>query len=318
MSAVVACAPVSGVVLKETHLVPQQAAQSATIRPGESTRADVRAALGVPWLESDFWRTDLYRADDESTGLVIVSPYLITPLPVGVYSYNPHRYDLVAYDSADRVAELSWGVAYDGALADLDEGLLVIRAGDLTLSIDLRRREPVLLADSSRLSGYLAARSRSEGCTLVVACLKDEDCPDKVSIDDGESFDTSAIAMACPTDGSCPRGFTRTSKFIPGLGSITEQLVGSEPVLHAISLPPGEHRLRTSIGLHDGRGEAAFECTAGQVVYGSVNSRPEGETSWWSGKAKLRSTATLSTVAPEGLDTRSLVLYRDSRWLVDH
>lgn len=309
MSAVIAGCVVTGVVLKEPSLDRQQAEQSATIRPRESTRADVRAALGVPWLESDLWRTDLYRADDDHTELAFW--WLPWPVPIGPYSKNHHSYVLVAYDGSDRVAELSSAVAYDGSLAEWGEGWLAIRAGDLTFLIEVQGTEPVLLADSSRLSGYLAARSRSDGCTLVVACLQNEDCPDKVTIDDGKSFDTNEITGAWPTNGSCP--WNSIGKASP----LCAEWV-SVPVLHAISLPPGQHRLRMSIGLHDGRGEAAFECTAGQVVYGSVNSRPEGETSWWSGKVDLRSTATLSPVAPEGLETRSLVLYRDGRWLVDH
>jgi hypothetical protein len=91
--------------------------------------------------------------------------------------------------------------------------------------------------------------------------------------------------------------------------------VFSVPLLHAITVSPGQHRLRITSSVLDGRGDASFECAAGQVLYGLVCSRVEGA-SWWS-KGTLQATATLSTVAPDAWDAHSIVLYRNSRWLVE-
>jgi len=98
-----------GVPLRKPELVTQQEASRATIRPGESTRAEVREILGEPWLASRYWRTEVYRVSDKRTeaqGFFI----LVLPIPMGVFTAKLRSYVLVAYDDEDRVSQVASAV----------------------------------------------------------------------------------------------------------------------------------------------------------------------------------------------------------------
>jgi len=294
--------------LKKPDLVTNQAERSVTIGLGESTREDVRAALGEPLLESNFWRVELYRADDKHVEAGV--GFVIIPVLPFVTSLDVHGYVLVTYDTAGRVSQLSSGNHSEGFFATFAERCLTIRADELTFAIDLIRiqRGPALLADSNRLSEYLAGRSHATSCTLVVACAQDAGCPDEIAINDGEPFDPSPTTVLCAPGTPCPKGSRMGSLVFDGKSVFTV------PVLHAITVPPGQHRLLITSSVLDGRGEASFECAAGQVLYGMVRSRVEGA-SFWS-KGKLQATADMSIVPPEAWDAHSIVLYSKGRWLV--
>jgi hypothetical protein len=298
------------ITLVEPTLVTQQASGSARIRLGESTRADVRAALGEPLLESNFWRVELYRADGRHAEVDLFVLILI-PILVGVSDHKIHRYVLVTYDTAGRVSQVSFGDHSEGIFDTLPERCVTIRADELTFAIDLDRPQwgPTLLAESNRLSEYLAERSHSTSCTLVVACAQDTGCPDEITIDDGEPFDPSPTTALSPRSAPCPKGSRESSDRFP------RELVCTVPVLHAITVPPGQHRLRITSSVHDGSGEVSFECTAGNVLYGIVRSRVESVNSW--SKARLQATAAMSIVSPEAWDAHNIVLYRNGRWMVE-
>ena len=262
--------------MKNPSLVTDQAERSVTIRRGESTRADVRAALGEPLLESSFWRVELYRVEDNSLKLAFF--VAIIPLPVPMpSSEKKHGYVLVTYDTAGRVSQLSSGSHSEGWMADGIDKQIFLRADELAII-----EGPVLLADSNRLLAYLAERSHATSCTLVMAAeLHEIFSPRQVSIDDGELFDLTLIR-----------------RFGDPL-----------PVLYAITVPPGQHRLLITGSFLDGRAEASFECATGQVLYCIVSSRVEGK--------KLQATAAISAVSPEAWKGRSIVLYSKGRWLVE-
>ena len=308
-----------GIDLKKPTLVTDQAERSVTIGLGESTREDVRAALGEPLLESNFWRVELYRADDKhvEAGVVVI---IIPVLPI-VSSMDVHGYVLVTYDTAGRVSQLSSGTTSEGFLVSYSEKLLTLRADELTFASDFKwnKWEPALLADSSRLSEYLAGRSYATSCMLVVACAQDENCPEEIAVDDGEPFDPSPMTVLCAPDAPCPKGSPYYFSKIDGERVYIPEIYGKRvlrvPLLHAITVPPGKHRLLITSSVRDGRGEASFECAAGQVLYGIVRSRVEGR-SFWS-KGKLQATADMSIVPPEAWDAHSIVLYSKGRWLVE-
>jgi len=94
---------------QESTLVTQQAKRTVSVRIGESSRADVQAALGEPWLLSTFWRFDVFRAEDEQREVDF----------------------LVAYEPAWRVAQVASGSASRGSLVRED---LMLRTDDLTLA----------------------------------------------------------------------------------------------------------------------------------------------------------------------------------------
>lgn len=117
---------------KDPVAVKQQAQRSAEFRLGESTRDEVRTALGEPWLQSNFWAFDLFRANDTSKELGVLF-ITILPLPVGVFTSQEEGYVLVAYDNTGRIAQVSSGnVPYDTTPGDFK----MLRARDLTFGID--------------------------------------------------------------------------------------------------------------------------------------------------------------------------------------
>jgi hypothetical protein len=298
-----------GVPLKQPTVVPQQAERSATIRLGESTRDDVRAALGEPWLRSEFWRVEVYRADDKRTELGFMVA-IVVPVPVGVFSEKRHGYVLVTYDGAGHASRVSSGFLSEGLAASEADKWLVIRSDEITLAVDQVRTKwrTTLIADSSRLSDYLAERRHAAGCTLVVACDEVRGCPDELAVDGGEPFDPSPITVLCAPDAPCPKGTPLAGMGIDGKSFV---LV---PVLHAIGVAPGSHRLRIAGSMIHGGGEASFACSGGEVLYGTIHSRVEGA-SWWS-RGKPTATVTLSPAAPPSWDDYGFALYRDGRWLV--
>jgi hypothetical protein len=305
-----ACAGCSfGVPLNQPTVVPQQAERSATIHLGESTREDVRAALGEPWLQSEFWRFEVYRADDKRTELGFMVA-IVVPVPVGVFSEKRHGYVLVTYDTAGRASQVSSGVFGEGLSASETDTWMVVRADEITLAIDRVRTKPrtTLLADASRLPDYLAGRRHAADCTLVTACDQDEGCPDRIAVDDGEPFDPSPITVLCAPEAPCPKGTPLA------YGKIDGRSFFHVAVLHAMGVPPGSHRLRIASSMVHGGGESSLTCAGGEVLYGIVHGRIEGA-SWWS-KGTLKVTVTLSTIAPEVWDDYGVALYRDGRWLV--
>ena len=298
-----------GVPLKKSVLVPQQAERSATILPGESTRAEVRAALGEPWLESGFWRVEVYRSDDKRTELAFAMAIVI-PVPVGVMREKQHGYVLVTYDAAGRVSRVTPGIASDGSLARASDRWMAIRADGITFAVEPvgTKLRSTLLADSSRLPDYLAERRRADGCTLVTACDEGQGCPDQVAVDDGEPFDPRPVTVLCAPDAPCPSGARQSG------GEIDGKSVILVPVVRAIHATPGRHAVRVGSSVLQGGGEATFECGGGDVLYGIVRSSVEGAS--WRSKGRLQATVTVSAVAPKAWDDCSVALSRDGRWLV--
>ena len=299
-----------GVPLKKATLTAEQAERSATIRLGESTRAEIHAALGEPWLRSDFWGLELYRADDKRTELEF-AVVIVVPVPMGVFSEKQHGYVLVSYDAAGCVSKVSSGVTSDGFLADAGEKWLTIRADEITFAVDPVRTKlrSTLLADSGRLPSYLDGRRRADRCTLLAFCAEDRGCPDEISVDGGEPLDSSPITALCSPGAPCPTGTALAEAEIDGKKLLRV------PVLHAIDLAPGRHRVRMASSVIPGSGETSFDCSTGDVLYGFVASHVEGA-SFWS-KGELRAIMTFSPGAPELLRPFSFVLYRNGRWLVD-
>jgi hypothetical protein len=300
------------VPVHQSRLEQLQAERMAGIRPGESTRAEVQGVLGEPWLESRDWRVELYRASDERSVIPVVI-VLVFPAPMGLYTDELHGYTLVGYDADGRVSEVSSAIAtrgswWRGPLYGRQD--LAIRADDLTFLIDSGRHRPALLADPARLPEYMALRRAASTCTLVVACDLDAGCPDQVGVDVANSLDPSPILTSCDPRQGCPRPTVATEPPPDGPGF---QFVYT---VSPIGVPPGDHRLVVTSSVLDGRSEAAFTCSAGQVLHAAVHSRVEGASRWFARKTML-ATVAFSSEAPSAWAGRMLALYRGDRWVVE-
>lgn len=266
------------VPVQETTAISEQREKRAVLLIGTSTRADVRAALGTPEVESERWRVDLYRAEEERREVEFVV-VLVLPVPVGAFRVKERGYVLVAYDEAGRVSDVASGSASEGIVAEDATHWLVLRADDLTLVVDPVKTKPrtTLLADAGRLPAYLQTRRKSADCTLVVACDPGERCPEEFALEGGDAIEPRPIEVLT---GS----------------SIVDRI----PIVHALSVAPGSHRIAG--------GKDSFECVPGDVVYanvrGAAGRRDEPKSSF-------------SKTPPSDRVDLPLVLHRNGRWWVD-
>lgn len=296
-----------GIPVKDPTQVRQQVEQSMKIRIGESSRADVRTLLGEPWLESDFWHFELYRAESEQKELSFFV-FFTPPVPIGVFTWKIGGFVLVSYDSAGHVAKVSAGNA-SRSMGDQDA--LMLRAGELNLVIEpLGDGSPQLIADPARFAGFLALRRASPVCTLILACSRpasperwpDESCPDRVAVDDGEPLDPKPLYAVCDPASHCP------PTAVPG------HMFARVPLWVPFTLPPGQHRLKMSSSVFKGNMEAAFECAAGEVRYATVSGQVNWH--WWGPRSStLDATVSWSADSPADWSSRSVLLYRHDRWL---
>jgi hypothetical protein len=291
-----------GIPLERPTRVTDQERRSVALQAGVSSREDVRAALGEPWLESAFWRFEVYRAvaEEKELGFVVL---FTPPIPIGLTRAEVGGFVLVAYDDAGRVTALRAGQARRGSgLYDS----LMLRAGDLYLGIEPQyRRGPQVFADDTRLEGYLDRRRRASTCTLLLACQQasvtekwpDEGCPDRITIDGSIVADPSPYVGACTAGTSCPAA------------AVHEGPYARVPVLMPVMLRPGEHRVVIGSSVFKGTGETSFACAAGEVRYGILR----GAVTWhWWGprRSTLAATMTLSDRAPRDPRSFALVVHR--------
>ncbi len=298
-----ACA--ANVPLTHPAAVEEQARRGATVEVGRSTRADVHAALGEPWLASRGWGFEAYEAHAERRELAIVSVFT-PPFPIGVFRHHVRGLVLTTYDATDTVADVAVGSAPDDDLRGL-----WIQAGAITVArAAAESRGLQALVDPAALARYLAQRRSSAGCTIALACAPSEDdrwldesCPDRVSVDDGKPFDLRGVFVSCE-GGKCPDGARASGGF------------ARVPVVAPIALAPGAHRLAFASATFQGSSEQRFPCGAGDVIYGVL--RGEVKRHWWGPtRSTLAVRAELSEREPPEVAGRRGLLYRDGSWLAE-
>ena len=298
----------AGIRLQEPTLVTQQAARLVEIRIGETTRTDARLALGEPWLQSEFWRVDVFRAEDEERELTFIIP----PVPMGVFHWTVGGYGLITYDGAGRITAVASGQAFKGFNK---QGAMMLRADELNLSVEpIDNRGPQLTADASRLPEYLERSRESPMCTVILACERpaarekfpDEGCPDRVVIDEGEALDPRPLLATCEAGSRCPPNAVRW----------VEGVHVRVPLLVPVRLAPGGHRLVMASSVFKGRSEATFECSAGEVQYGFV--RGQVSWHWWGARTStLVADVIMAATPPANWETYSVLLFRGDRWVVE-
>lgn len=296
------------VPLKEPVPVVQQAQRSAGIRPGESTREGVRAALGQPVLHSRFWGFELFQASGTSTELggVFVT---VWPVPMGVFTAQVEGFTLVAYDTAGRVTDLSAGrYASDRGSVYFE----MLKADEVYMGLErVDTPHPALMVDAHRLQDYLALRRTSGTCTVVIACEESGPadspygaCPDRIAID-GKAFNPRPFAGFCEPGKSCPAGT-----------AIERKDLRRVPVVLPITLQPGHHQMVMSRLLLQGHPDAGFDCSAGDVRYGVIRAH-ESRTSTGRRSTTLEATVSFESTLPARWRSHSVLLHRQGGWVVE-
>ncbi len=288
--ALVVCACVNGCGPLLFHTVPKNVADytksSMTIRQGETPRAQVHGLLGTPTISSHSWQVDIHRISGKQFTLGVMTAFLVPLFPWAENVYWD-GYVLVTYDDNDRVRAFA-----SGKVARGDK--LHLQANGVTLTHirgeNLKDDELVLFANGECLTPYLKLRRKEDVCTLIVACERGTDCPDRFSIED-ERGQTAVID---------PR-FVRKVDFYKGAIPV--------PVMYPISLSPGENRvvIRNSNSLD--RSETALTCRAGGVRYGTIQSKVITG-------GKRQSALEVTESMPEGWSDYNIIIWRESGVLV--
>ncbi|MBP7147543.1 MAG: hypothetical protein KBD01_08355 [Acidobacteria bacterium] len=298
------------VTLHETTAVTRQSEIGAKLEPGTACDG-VRIMLGEPWLASEAWGFDVYRADDKRSA-AIVAVVLVVPVPAGWGSEKRQGFVLVTYDEAKTVAQVAAGSASRGILASDATRWMTIKAGAISAVVDpqLHHQRTTILADAALLPGYIARRRQAAECTVVVGCDGTGGCPDQFSIDGGTIHDPAPIEALCAPAAPCPAGTHGGADH-----RIAQKDIVRVPVLHVLGVSPGSHRLRATSSRIEGEGRATFDCAAGEAVYMAV--RSEVVRASKRGPKTLQATITPSATAPGAWAGYNVVLFRDDRWLVD-
>jgi uncharacterized protein YceK len=288
--ALVVCACLNGCGPLLFHTAPKNVADytesSMTIRQGETTRAQVHELLGAPTISSHSWKVDIHRISGKQFTLGVMTAFLVPLFPWAENVYWD-GYVLATYDDNDRVRAFA-----SGKVARGDK--LLLQANGVTLTHirgkNLKEDELVLFANGESLTPYLKLRGKEDVCTLIVACERGADCPDRFSIEDERA----------PTAVIDPR-FVRKGDFYKGVIPV--------PVMYPIRLSPGENRL--VIGNSDSldRSETGFTCRAGGVCYATIQSKVITG-------GKRQSAVRLTESMPEDWSGYNVIIWRESGVLV--
>lgn len=298
-----------GVPLKEPDIVTRQAERSGTLRVGESSAADVRAALGDPLLQSRYWSLDVFQTEDLQKELEFFL-FFTPPIPMGVFTTKVSGYVLVTYDNKGLVSNVVSGTATK--TMGKQDGLM-LKAGDLNFVIEeFDGHGPQLIVQSARLQDYFALQHDIPECILVLACELpktsgdwfDMACPDRVIIDAGEVLDPQSLFTACEPD-TCPETAVTWG------GAYYMHV----PLLYPVALSSGRHQLELSSSIFKGRDISAFECDSGQVLYGSIHGSVAKH--WWGPRSStLNVSVSVSDAPPPNWRSYSALLYRRDHWLL--
>jgi len=299
------------VEVEKPALIGQQTRQAAGLAAGRSTRDDVRTALGVPWLQSDYWGFDIYRVSDSSRRLVGIGVPVL-PVPFGVFAAQEEGYVLIAYDGQRRVTEIGQGRF---RIHDRPPWIFErISAGRFIFGLEGMHVHtlPVLTADAAALEHYVEAVRGAGACVAVLACegaarggsqWADSACPDEVTVAE-QRIDLRPFRTLCgPGAGNrCPSGAAPVDD-------------ATLEVMTPLVLPAGRHLLSLRSSFLLGRREIEFECAAREVRYGVVEAW-EDSSAPTRGVGSLRTELVFHETLPAAWHARRLVLHRGGRWLV--
>lgn len=273
--ALAGCIPIT---LHESKLEETARQSIATVVVGETTRAQVREALGEPVVASEFWRFDAFRMKDANVGVVVFPPYV--PIPAWT---TEEAYAIVSHAEDGRVADAAW-LSRASGIWSIGNGEN-LAAGSGSVRVHSYYGTLLLAAAPERRDAYWRDFPPHDRCRVAIAVT-------------GYSYD-ARIRI----DGKSKVAFPRLVMPL-SLGLVT------------VELAPGRHRIEAT-GT-DAKFSAAteFECGAGDHRFVSLvlehDEAATGDGSW----KQLDARFDVSSDMPEALREQRLLISVDGQWLV--
>lgn len=273
--ALAGCIPIT---LHESKLEETVPESIATVAVGETTRAQVREALGEPLIASEFWRFDAFRMKDANVGVVVFPPYV--PIPAWT---TEEAYALVSYAEDGRVADAAW-ISRASGIWSIGNGENVV-AGAGTVRIRSYYGTLLLLASPERTDAYWQHHPSRDRCQVVIGVAE-------------YTYD-ARLKVDGRSDVAFPRRGTPLSTG-----------------LVAFEIPAGRHQIE-AVGT-DAKFSAAteLECGAGDRRYVSLRLEHDEAATGYGSWKQLDARLEVSSAMPEALREQWLLIWADRQWLV--
>jgi len=253
--------------------------QTAPIVVGQSNRASVRVLLGKPWIESEYWRFDLFRWTDQIAELLIVL------IPTMYSSEDVHGYVLVSYDDSGAVTAVDYGITREGdwMLNPNYAGALQLHARDVTFWATRSEESVQIAVPATQGDDYVRQHAATGRCRLLLG--SSADCGLKTALDRADPIEVPA---ASPSS------------------------------LIAFDAEPGVHDLKFASASAFCSYEAVshVDCQAGETRYVTVTATPVPPDGHLHLQNKYLLDVEMSTDKPEALGSYGLLIYLNGRWLV--
>jgi hypothetical protein len=310
----------------------QVQAKAHSIVPLTSSRGEVQALLGKPWLASDAFGLEVYRdTDTQHQVLLVFAPY---PVPVPMPANDFEAYTLVSYDRQGYVTGVDAAIAEDRFSAGRPSSLS-IEADDMKFS-RVGWKNLLLSIPLERYLDRRTADSRS-ACTVLIGCKSEGVCWTSVEVDGkgahrlpiveltmpwGQPLDQAVAQDATPPAETRETCAAKQAVLVNGSCVSIDSLVRRQLV--PVELKPGHHQLTFTRTLTKGKLPAELQCAAGEIVYatlgGTVLKQYTFAQQLQHGLKMIEAEGTVifSAVAPGGPAVDSVAIYYDDAWLVSH
>jgi hypothetical protein len=273
------CGCVGVVPVAQTDVGSDMPERTSPIVVGQSTRPDVHALLGKPWLASEYWRFDAFRIVGRDVGVLVA----VMPLPVPAVD-KATAVVLVSYGSDGIVNGREFAIANDASVlgprsdttAELDVGEVRLTAGEAG--------QDFVSVSAARRDEFLGRQAGTDQCRLLVGC-EDYWCGLRVGLDGHEPVDMPY----------------RESTYHYGL--------------LLLEMAPGEHQLSIrSAGMSHGfDAKSDFSCARGEQI--NANVQLEYDRISWP-RSHSKATIALTRDMPPAFRDRRLLIWGQGRWLV--
>jgi hypothetical protein len=243
-----------------------------------TTRERAHELLGSPWLASERYGVEVYRAQDTQHKMLLVfAPY---PVPVPMPGNKFEAYTLVSYAPDGRVAGVEAALGQSGLSSP---GPLYVRAHADGVEF-IRDRETTLAIPLTRFLEHRVTDVAS-ACTVLVSCAPGQLCWNRVQVDRG-STRTLPITRQMPPIGSVgePKADAEAATtaaaescgdvpMLPGIG----RFIATDDLTHRrwvpLELPAGRHTLAFTSRWNTAEARGELDCQPGQLVYATLSGK---------------------------------------------